>query len=141
MELILFSAIALIVLRIFMACSLSLLIPKNKRKIYRSAYSFLNRWFLFSAPDFLLTKCGKNVSKKSSSVRRARIFRAINIFEHALFAAALLGYILCRAGLFPKDLENIFGGIYCCNALIVFIAYSIDELAANWSYHKSRYRW
>lgn len=133
------SAVSLIVLRVFMAASIYLGLPKKKRKLYLSSYSLINRWFFLSTVAFILAQGKKQNSKKNRNIVKVRFYRILNMCEHLLFCIAIIGFMLCRFGIFPQEIQNVWGTIYSCNVIICFVIFAIDELFSNWDYHRSRY--
>lgn len=137
---IIISAVSLIVLRFFMAASIYLGLPKKKRKLYLSSYSLINRWFFLSTAAFILAQGKKQNRKGNLDIAKVRFYRFLNICEHLLLCIAIIGFLLCRLGIFPHEIENIWGTLYSLNVLICFIIFAIDELFSNLDYHRSRYQ-
>ena len=137
---ILFMSISLLVIRLLLALETWYAMTKGERKKYKKSCSFLNRWFFFSAPDFVSGKYIKSEGKRINYPRIAMQNRFIAISLHVLYLLTLPAAILLWNSA-NESIEPLLSGIcffYATFALAVFGFLAVRESITYSKYHCSR---
>ena len=124
---------------VFLRLSVRVLLSKKRYKNYKQNVSFLNRWFLWSAPQMVKDKFSKSERRVIHYTAVVKFYRFLDIFIHIAYVAVLVVLGAEWLGICPDILLNSVLFCYFVIVWMMFFALWILEFVINGKEHRSRY--
>ena len=136
-----FSAVALLIIRGIMGAELYLCLSKNARKVYKKEVSLINRWFLWSAPQKVKDKYSKYEKQTVQYPVIMAFYRFLNGVLHLLLAVELMAAVAFALDWLTKSVFNAVCQVYLLMCALSLVLLAIIDLTTNRRYHHSRYKY
>ena len=137
--LLVFSFIALLIIRGYIGAVFRLCLSKKERKTYIRENSFIKRWFLLNT-TLVKDKYSKREKRIIKHTTIIQTYRTFNIIIHILFLLLLVFTMLYASKRINAEIINHMYIVYFCVCLLVIILFAIVDLLTNRNYHRSRYK-
>jgi len=136
-----FSAVALLIIRGYMGLELYQCLPKKSRKAYKKEVSFIDRWFFWSAPQKVQDKYSKYEKRTIQYPDIMAFYRFLNAMLHLMFAAELIVAAAVALDWLTKSVFNAVCQVYLLMCALSLVLLAIIDLTTNRRYHHSRYKY